>query len=63
MGLAMELAAIDVKLDNLEAMMQINTALIKECLTLVRSRAARRVELPAIGLEPTSSAQAFQVAS
>ena len=43
-------AAIEVKLDNLEAMMQ-------ECLTLIRDRRAARQEP-----EP-SSAQAFQAAS
>ena len=49
-SLAMGHAAIEVKLDNLEAMMQ-------ECLTLIRDRRAARQEP-----EP-SSAQAFQAAS
>lgn len=46
----MDHAAIDVKLDNLEAMMQ-------ECLTLVRNERVARQEA-----EP-SSAQALQAAS
>jgi len=51
------------QLDNVEAMLRVNTALINECLMLARSRAARRAGLPIAGLEPAPSAPALQSAS
>ena len=51
------------QLDNVEAMLRVNTALIDECLMLARSRAARRAGLPIVGLDPAPSAPALQSAS
>ena len=51
------------QLDNVEAILRVNTALINECLMLARSRAARRAGLPIAGLDPAPSAPALQSAS
>jgi hypothetical protein len=54
---------INGQLDSLEVKLKANTALIEECLTLIRNRVARRAELATVRLAPAPSAQELQVAS
>lgn len=54
---------INRQLDNIEAKLKVNAALIGECLVLVRNRVERRAELATVRLAPAPVAQELQAVS